>query len=447
MSFRQEVKATALLAAPLILGQLAAISINFVDTLMAGRVNALALAAVAIGGAVWSAALLFTIGVLMAIPPHVAQLAGAGRIREIGPFIQQASYVTAGLALIFLLALLNAEPLLLLVQVDREIVPIAMGYLDAIAWGVPALCGFLMLRMLSEGLSLTRPVMYFGLLGLAVNIPANYVLIFGHLGFPELGAVGCGYASSFAQWLQFLAFLVYIHRRRPYLKTGIFRPFPLPYWPHIREMLQVGLPIGGSVFVEGSLFAAAALLLGSLGATSAAAHQAAINFSGLAFMIPLGVGMAMTVRIGNARGRNDLIAVHLAARAGFSMVLCTQLLSAGFMLLFPQAVALLYTNDPEVQAMVVKLLFLAAIFQLPDGFQAAGAGALRGLKDTRIPMLFTIVAYWLVGLPVGYSLGIHRGYGAEGMWIGLIGGLAIAAMLMLNRFHRLTARKQPDTGH
>ena len=175
---RGELRPTLTLAGPLILGQVAALAISFVDTVMAGRLGALTLAAVSIGGAVWSAALLFSIGVLMAVPPLVSQLVGAGRTGETGALVGQAMYIAAGLALLFLLALLNAEPLLGLVGVEPQIVPLAIGYLHAIAWGIPALCGFLLLRMTSEGLSIARAAMYFGLLGLALNIPANYVLMF-----------------------------------------------------------------------------------------------------------------------------------------------------------------------------------------------------------------------------------------------------------------------------
>jgi MATE family multidrug resistance protein len=435
---RGELRRTLTLAGPLILGQVAALAISFVDTVMAGRLGALTLAAVSIGGAVWSAALLFSIGVLMAVPPLVSQLVGAGRTGETGALMGQAMYIAAGLALLFLLALLNAEPLLVLVGVEPQIVPLAIGYLYAIAWGIPALCGFLLLRMTSEGLSIARAAMYFGLLGLALNIPANYVLMFGHLGFPKLGASGCGYASSLTQWVQFIGILIYMRRHRPYRAAHLFQRLPRPHWSTIRRLLHLGLPIGGSVFVEGSLFATVALLMGTLGAEPAAAHQVAINFSGLVFMIPLGVGMAMTVRIGNALGRRDPVGVHRAARAGFSIVLFTQCLSAVFMLGFPGLIAALYTDDLGVRALVVELLFLAAIFQLPDGLQVAAAGALRGIKDTRIPMLFTVVAYWLIGLPVGYVLGIHLDYGARGMWGGLIGGLSVAAMLMIGRFLRLS---------
>ncbi len=437
MTLGRDIRRTLLLATPLVLGQLAALAINFVDTIMAGRLNALTLAAVAIGGAVWSAGLLFIIGVLMAVPPHVSRLDGAGRSRDVGAFIHQTLYLAMGLAVLFFVYLRNAEPLLRLMQVDPEIIPPALGYLDAIAWSTPGLCGFLLLRMLSEGLSQPRPVMYFGLLGLLINIPANYVLMFGHLGFPRMGAVGCGYASAITLWLQLGGILLYVRWKPVFRSTGLFQRPARPDPQQLLQLLKLGLPIGGTVFVEGSLFATAALLLGSLGTVTTAAHQAAINYAGLMFMIPLGVGMAMTVRIGNALGRQDPAAARLAGRAGFSMVLLTQLGSAGFMLAFPDLIASIYTNDLQVHGLIVQLLFLAAIFQLPDGFQASAAGALRGYKDTRMPMLITVIAYWLVGLPLGWGLGIHLGYGAKGMWVGLIAGLSIAATLLLLRYRRL----------
>ncbi len=438
MAFATEVEKTIKLASPLILGQIASMAIGFVDSVMAGRIDALALAAVAIGNAVWIAGLLFIIGVLMAIPPHISQLAGAGRVRETGAYLHQATFLAIALALGFFLFLRSAAPILNFTHVDPEIIPVALGYLDAISWGAPGICGFLLLRYLSEGLSLTRPAMYFGFLGLLINIPANYILMFGHLGFPAMGAVGCGYASSLVLWIQFIGILLYIRHHGQYQDARLFKEICRPEWQTVKEILHIGLPIGLATFIEGSLFVTVALLMGSLGPVTAAAHQIAINFAALVFMVPLGLSMAITVRVGNAVGRRDADGVRRAASAGFTIVLITQLFSAGFMLLFPDLIATLYTDDAEVRKMVFGLLFLAAIFQLPDGFQVAGAGALRGLKDTKIPMLFTIIAYWLIGLPLGYGLGIYAGYGAEGMWSGLIAGLSVAAILMIVRFQLLS---------
>ncbi|MCP3662811.1 MAG: MATE family efflux transporter [Gammaproteobacteria bacterium] len=439
MTFWSEVKKTLQLAAPLIMGQISAVAITFVDTVMAGRIDALALAAVAIGGAYWTAGMLFVLGVLMAVPPHVSQLVGARRTGETGAFVRQAFYVAIGLALVYLFSIFNAHYIFDFVGVESEIVPVALGYLDAIAWGVPALCGYFLLRFVSEGLSIMRATMYFGLFGLAINIPANYVLMFGHLGFPAYGAKGAGYASSLTQWCQFAALLIYVYIQPRYQAARLFEHLDLPDWHEIKEILRVGLPIGGAVFIEGSLFVTVALLMGSLGTVVTAAHQAAINFTSLAFMVPLGMSMAVTVRVGNAVGRGSLAQARRAGLVGFAIVLVTQSLSATIMLLFPDWVAVLYTEDPQVHAMILNLLLLAAIFQLPDGFQVLGAGALRGLKDTRVPMVYTVIAYWIIGIPTGYLLGISMGYGAEGMWIGLIGGLSVASILMLRRFLRLSS--------
>ena len=202
---------------------------------------------------------------------------------------------------------------------------------------------------------------------------------------------------------------------------------------------MIGVPIGVAIFIEGSLFSVAALLIGSLGTEIVAGHQVAINFAALTFMVPLGISMAMTVRVGFAAGRGDVGAARFAAFVGAGLALTSQSISAAVMLLVPRQVASIYTADPAVVAMAVKLLFLAAFFQISDGVQVSAAGALRGLKDTRVPMVITVVAYWLVGMPVGWYLGFRRGLGAEGMWIGLIAGLTVAALLLAVRFFRLTA--------
>jgi MATE family multidrug resistance protein len=438
---RREAAATLRLAAPLIGGNLAGMGLSFIDTVMAGNLDARSLAAVAVGASTWSAINLFLIGVLLAIPPHVAQLEGeatAASRAAVAPFARQAFWVGQGLAVVAILALANVRPLLELLDVQPEIVPLSVGYLHALAWGVPAWCVYLTLRFLSEGLGATRPTLYFALLGLPVNVVANRALMYGELGLPALGAVGCGWATALVWWAECLGIVVYVGLNRRYRDLELFGRLDRPRWRPIAEILGVGLPIGVSIFVEGSLFAAVALVIGSLGTEVVAGHQVALNFAAITFMVPLGLAMAVTVRVGNAAGRRDPAGVRFAALVGVGMGMLWQVAGAAVMLAFPRQVAAIYTDDPRVIAVAVELLFLAAVFQLSDGLQVGSAGALRGIKDTRVPMAITVVAYWLVGLPCGYWLAFGRRMGAAGMWIGLIAGLTLAAVLLVLRFVRVT---------
>jgi MATE family multidrug resistance protein len=297
------------------------------------------------------------------------------------------------------------------------------------------LCLVLLLRYFSEGTGNTKPTMFYGVAGVLLNIPLNYVLMFGKLGFPALGTVGCGYATSIVIWLQFLFLLVYIATHRHYRPFSLLSRLEMPHMKTIISLLKLGLPIAVAIAVEGSLFVGAALLIGQLGPVPAAAHLIAINFAALMFMIPVGLSSAISIRVGNALGRGEPEAARYAGRIGLLIVFLFQTVSATAMFLFPELIVRIYTDDVAVGTLAVSLLFYAAIFQYPDGVQMVMAGALRGYKDTRMPMVYTIVAFWIVGMTLGYTLTFNRGMGPAGMWIGMIGGLTVAGILMLRRFH------------
>jgi multidrug resistance protein, MATE family len=434
---RREFRETLVLAAPLVLGQLSAIGMNVVDVLLAGHYNAQTLAAVAIGTSVWSLVIVTAIGVMLALPPSVAQLTGAGALERIGPLFRQALWLALTLGLLLLVGVRHAEPLLRVIGIDSDIVADAQKFLCAISWGAPALTGYFALRGLSEGLGLTRPTMYFGFLGLVLLAPVGYILMYGAFGLPALGAQGSGMATAMVLWLQLIAFAAYIGARRHYRE---FAPFGGFDWPHPRmifSLLRLGVPMGVALLMEAGLFVAAALLIGSLGATIVASHQVAINVASVAFMLPLGVAMATTVRVGRAVGRGDAEGIRYAGFVGIGTSLLTQTLSSLAMAVFPRGIAALYTDDAGVAALASRLLLLAAIFQFSDGIQVTANGALRGLKDTTVPMIITVLAYWGIGMPLGYWLGFGQGMGARGIWIGLIAGLTGAALLLFARFARM----------
>lgn len=435
-----ECGATLRLAIPLVLGQLAAVAMNVVDTVLAGRHGALTLAGVAVGSAMWTLVILVLIGVLMAVPPSVSQLNGAGRRAEIGPLFRQAVWLSLALGVGLLVATSAGAPLLALLGIAEDVRPGAMAFLRAIAWGAPALALVLCFRYTSEGLGLTRPTMVFGIATLLALIPLGYWLMNGGFGLPGHGAAGLGAATAIVLWGQALAFGLWLHVGPGYRDLRLFGRFERPDLHLLGQLLRLGLPLGVSVLMEGTLFVASALLIGSMGATAVAAHQVAINCASVLFMVPMGVAMATTVRVGFAAGADDHDGVRRACAAGFAIVAVTQLLSASLLLLAPVPIARLYTSEAAVLAAVPPLLMLAAVFQVSDGMQVAAAGALRGLKDTRLPMLITAFAYWGVGMPLGALLAFRAGHGAAGMWVGLVLGLTVAAVLLVLRLRHLLRR-------
>ncbi len=414
----------------------ASFSMNFVDTVMAGRLpgKEIALAGIATGGAIWSALLMFMLGVLMALQPVVAQLDGAGARPAGGAAARQAMWIAVAVAVPFVIILRSGGHVLRWMAVGEDILPTAVKYMDALSWGAPAMCLVLVLRFFSEGSGNTRPTMYMGLLGILLNVPLNYVLMFGKLGVPQLGAQGCGIATAIVIWAQLLMMFFYVRWRPHFRDFDLFGRWDWPQWTEILRLVRIGLPIGTGIFVEGGLFIGAALLIARLGALPASAHLIAINFSALMFMVPLGLASAVTTRVGNALGRGEPEAARYAGLIGLFLVLFTQTLSAIMMLTVPEIIVRIYTSDAAITSIAVSLLFYSAIFQYSDGIQICAAGALRGLKDTVATMFINIFAYLLVGLSVGYYLTFNKAMGPAGMWIGMIAGLSFGAVLLFGRF-------------
>lgn len=438
----REMRISFVLALPLALGQLAAMLMSVVDSILAGHHGLDTLAAVTVGSSIWTVALLVCVGVLMAIPPSVAQLNGGGRREQIGPLWRQSAWIALFMG-VLLAVLVWYSPLLLdRIGIVAEIRPQAAGFLRTIAFGAPALSLYFCFRYLSEGLAHTTPTMVFGIAGLALLIPLGYALMFGAGPIPGLGAAGLGIATAVVLWLQVIGFLAYLRWAAPFADLGLFDRFDPPQWQPIRALLALGLPMGVSIFMEGSLFVATALLIGRLGAVDVAAHQIALNVASVCFMLPLGIAMATTVRVGHAAGAGDASGVRWAVGAGYALGGVTQTAAALVLVFASGWISALYTRDATVAALAVTLMRYAAVFQFPDGIQVLSAGALRGLKDTRVPMLITIFAYWCVGLPLGGWFGLHLNGRAPGLWVGLILGLSVAAVLLAMRVNRQCRRSR-----
>lgn len=439
-TLRIEAAACLRLAGPLIIAQLSFIGITVTDTLMAGRLGEATLAAVAMGGNLWMPPFLLFMGICLAVAPMVAQLYGASVAQGvIGAVMRRTLWVALLLGMLWWSLMYPASVLVLdWLGLDAGLRADSLDYVMAISWGAPAACLFFVLRSGSEATGFSRPIMVCGLAGLALNILLDYLLMFGHWGLPALGATGAGLASAISLWFMAIALALYYARHRHYRGIALFAQGKTIAPTGAAEMLKIGMPMGITLVMEAGIFSLVGLLMARFSSTAVAAHQIAISFAAFTFMVPLGVAMATTARVGQAQGRGDRAGVRRAGAAGIGLALGFNLISTLIMLVFPRQVVALYTEASEVSELAVQLLRLAGLFQLWDALQVSANGALRGLKDTRVPMGLTLLAYWAVGLPVGYGLGFGLGQGPAGLWIGFIAGLFAAAVLLNTRFYRLT---------
>ena len=435
---KNHAKATIKLAIPLVISQLTVMMIGVVDTIMAGRLGTISLAAVSIGGAIWAIGVMFVLGILMATPPMISKLDGAGEKYKIGSLVRQLIWLGLIIGVIFFILIRNLTPLFELFGTRIEVIPSAIEYLQAISWGILSFPLFLVFRYVADGLSHTRMTMYISFLGLALNIPLNYILMFGYFGFPALGVAGCGYASAIVILVQTIVFSLILAKHRWFADLNIFSCIERIDKKVILTVLSIGLPIGMALFAEGGFFSVVTMLASRLSPEVIAAHQISLNVASVLFMIPLGISMAITVRVGNAHGRNSLIDTRKAGLVGIALVFVVQIFLASFMFLFPQLVVDLYTTDADVQKIALRLMLFAAFFQLSDGIQVAAAGALRGIVDTKFLMYGTIIAFWAFGFLASWWFCFEKDMGAEGLWVGLIMGLSIAALLNFFRFYKKT---------
>lgn len=440
LSISSEARKTLRLGIPIIGVQIASVALGFLDTTMAGRISPADLGAIAIGRSLYMPLFIVALGIMLAVTPLVAQLLGARRRDRIGSVVRQGFWLSQFVAIPGMILVRNAEGLLPLMKVAPEVIPITGAYLDALSWGLPAALLYLVLRFFNEGVLESKPGMYFAFLAVPLNFVANYILMFGKFGFPALGAVGAGYATSLVWWIIMIGLLIYTVRRSDYRRFAIFDRFEAPSWASMRELVGIGLPNGVSLGMEVTMFAGAALIVGGMGVEPLAAHQVAINFASIVFMIPLGLSIATSSRVGYALGGGSREQARLVGVSSMLLCLGLMVVSMAVMILFPEPIVRIYTSDAAVLAIAAPLIVMAGIFQLSDGLQAAAAASLRGLKDTRVPMLVNLVAYWMVGLPTGFWLGVRSDMGPKGIWMGLIAGLTVAAIIHPLRFFWLIRR-------
>ncbi|HEY1845087.1 MAG TPA: MdtK family multidrug efflux MATE transporter [Buttiauxella sp.] len=435
------------LAIPVILAQVAQTAMGFVDTVMAGGYSATDMAAVAIGTSIWLPAILFGHGLLLALTPVVAQLNGSGRRERIAHQIRQGFWLAGMVSVLIMVVLWNAGYIIgSMHNIDPLLAEKAVGYLRALLWGAPGYLFFQVARNQCEGLAKTKPGMVMGFIGLLVNIPVNYIFIYGHFGMPELGGVGCGVATAAVYWVMFFSMISFVRKARSMRDIRSPAGFTPPDWNVVKRLVQLGLPIALALFFEVTLFAVVALLVSPLGIVDVAGHQIALNFSSLMFVLPMSLAAAVTIRVGFRLGQGSTLDAQTAARTGIAVGVCMAMCTALFTVTLREHIALLYNDNPAVVALAAHLMLLAAVYQISDSIQVIGSGVLRGYKDTRSIFFITFIAYWVLGLPSGYVLALTdlvvEPMGPAGFWMGFIIGLTSAAIMMMLRMRWL--QRQPS---
>ncbi len=452
--FRYNIK----LAVPVITGLIGHTLVQFVDNIMVGQLGSAELAAVSLGNSFLFIAMSIGIGFSTAITPLVAEADGEGNTAKGKAAFKHGLFLCTILGTALFLMVLLAKPLMYFMSQPEEVVELAIPYLDIVAFSLIPLIVFQALKQFSDGLSETKYPMFATIVANVVNVAVNYVLIFGKLGFPEMGIVGAAIGTLMSRFIM-VFFLWFLFRKKkkflPYVTKLNFRIIEKSV---LKKIMSLGFPSSLQMLFEVAIFTAGIWLSGTLGKNPQAANQIALNLSSMTFMFAMGLGVASMIRVGNQKGMQRYRELR---RIAFSIFLLTTLLAVCFALIFillNDQLPLMYVDlkDPvnyadniEVITIAAKLLIVAAIFQISDGVQVVVLGALRGLQDVKIPTLITFIAYWLIGFPISYYLGLHTEYKSTGIWIGLLAGLTASGIMLYIRFDYLTKKlirqKETDT--
>lgn len=438
-SWAAEFRASFALAWPLIIAQLASNLLFTTDVVLMGWLGPKYLAAGTLAGAFLMPFQLTGVGIVGAVAPLVAQARGRRDIKAVRRYVRQGFWVAILVSTLLVPIVLSMKPVYLALGQDPEVVEIAHSYMLYGFWMLYPVLGTMVLRSFLSAFAATRVILLVTVVGVVVNAAVAYTLIFGHFGFPRLELRGAAIATGLVNLVMFLALLAYVLAHKRLKRFHILIRFFKPDWPRFFEILKVGLPIGITVAAEVGLFSVAAMLMGRLGTNETAAHAVALQLASTAFMVPLGLGMAATVRVGLAYGRGDREGIRKAAWMAVMLGVGFMALTASLFLAMPHTLVSVFldSNEPlnaDALALAASYLAIAGLFQLADGAQVVAAHSLRGLSDTRIPSLLAIFGYWCVGLPVAYVLGFVLDLRGVGVWLGLATGLAFVAVLLLTRF-------------
>jgi len=439
--WREEARAMLSLAWPMILTNLAQSAMTATDVMIIGRLGADALAAGALGSNLYFAPLIFGLGLVYATSPMMAAELGRKKhsVRDVRRTVRQGLWQAVMAVIPIWILLWNGEAILLLMGQEPALAAQAGTYLHGLQWAILPFYGYIVLRSFISALE--RPGWALVIMAVAVvlNAVGNYLLVFGTFGFPQLGIFGSGLATSFASLFMFVGMAAVVTLHPKFRRYHLFGRFWRADWPRFWALLKLGAPISGILAFEVTIFNAAAFLMGLIGKAELAAHAIALQIASVTFMIPLGLAQAATVRVGLAYGAGNQDGVSRAGWTAFVMGVSFMAVMAFVMVAFPNILisAFIDTGDPANAVVIrwaVTFLAFAALFQIADGAQAVGAGMLRGLQDTTVPMIYAAIGYWGIGLTLGVALAFHFGVGGSGIWIGLCVGLAVVSVLLLYRW-------------
>ncbi len=434
---KKESRTTLRLAIPAIISQLAQMSMGTIDTIMSGRLSTEALAAISVANNLFMPLMILVMGVLMALNPLVAHAIGASQTGRVADYCRQGILIALILTIPCFLIIPLAAPMMDVIGVEQSIRPIVQEYLLALRWGLLPFFLFLALRFVNEGLFSTDAIMYITVSAIPINIALNFIFMYGYLGVPEMGAVGLGYATALVWTLMFAAMGIYTLTVKKYKEIQFLAG---KFWPQltiIRQILKLAIPLSLTLFLEVLLFALVGLMISRYALEIIAAHQIALNISALIYMIPLGLSIAVSARVGYAHGQHNLDNCRLASFVGICIAIMISMTATVVLYTIPESITRIYTSAVEVIEPTLGLLAIAAIFLIVDSIQVIAASALRGLHDTLVPMIIAAISYWLVGFTTGYYLAEMQGMQAEGYWYGFVSGLATAAVFMLWRLRHM----------
>ncbi|WP_194973802.1 MATE family efflux transporter [Aquiflexum lacus] len=438
--FKDNFSKTTSLAVPVMLSQLGQVLVGVADSMMVGRLGAEPLAAASLANSIFYVALMFGIGVSMAITPLVAMEDGKRNAGKISRLFNHGFVINMATGTILFLVIVLASPLLKHLNQPEEVVVQAIPYLAIITFSLLPFMFFQTFKQLAEGLSQTKQAMYITLFCNGINVFLNWVFIYGNMGFPAMGLNGAGWATLISRILMGAIIVYYVWNSKRYKPFSLGLGIKKLSFPMIARMLKIGVPTGFQFIFEVGAFSAAAIMMGWISVNALAAHQIAINLASVSYMMASGLSIAAMVRVGNQLGRNDIKSLREAGFTVFVMVALFMSISAIIFIVFREFLPSLYIDDIEVIKMSATLLIIAGLFQLSDGIQVVGLGALRGMADVRVPTIVTLIAYWVIGLPLGYVFGFVMGMQEVGIWYGLLIGLTVTGILLLFRFHRLSSR-------
>jgi MATE family multidrug resistance protein len=432
---KNETISTLSLAYPVIIGQLGIIMMGVVDSIMVGRLGPVPLAAASLANSLIFIILVVGIGSSVVVSPLVAISVGAKKYSECGVYFRQSLLVNLALSIVMVGVILVGIDFVGYLNQPTEVVQLAIIYMIIVGSSAIPLMIYQTYKQFIEGLSFTKPAMIITLAANLINAFVNWVLIFGNLGFPKLGLAGAGWATFASRVFMALVIMLYVMRNKKYSQFDVSFHFRSINIPIIKKILRLGLPSGFQYFFEVGAFSFAVIMIGWIGANELAAHQIAINLASISFMAVLGISQAASIRVGNALGEQNVAKIRSAGFTAIMLGVMLQCFSGIIFIAFNHLLPSFYIQDNQVIDIASKLIIIAALFQISDGIQGVGIGVLRGLTDIKGPTIITFIAYWVISLPVGYILGFNFKFGVYGVWVGLLVGLTVSAILLTLRFN------------